>query len=271
MENRTRSGAPVTLGELMRAQRRDAVKAAAMFMAFVLYGAVLLYTGVHNFNLISHTVAADQQLFAITALLCLEGASIFLPVAIHFWFAPGPQRMVGYLLYAVNFTIVIMNTILDAINNRADVMPDWLRMYATFFLPATPVVIGVGIAFIFLLDPSKKIHDARAAAEAASMDAMALHMREAANRDDVNEAIQIAAIKDMQEATGRITGVRPPELPAPAAAKRTRVAATRKPKPTEVIVLNTEQEAIPNLAKPAQRRKAKDAGRTTKGRTTDDE
>lgn len=118
--------APVTMGELMRDQRRTAVKSAAVFMAVVLYGAVLIYTGVHNFNLISRTVAADQQLFALIALLCLEGASIFLPIAIHFWFAPGPQRMVGYLLYATNLTIVIINTILDTINNRADVMPEWL-------------------------------------------------------------------------------------------------------------------------------------------------
>jgi len=250
---------PITLGEIMRAQRRDAIKSSAMFMAIVLYGAVLIYTGVHNFNLISRTVAADQQMFAITALLCLEGASIFLPIAIHFWFAPGPQRMVGYLLYAANFTIVIMNTILDAINNRADAMPEWLRMYATFFLPATHIVIGVGIAFIFLLDPSKKIHDARAAAEAASMDAMALHMREAANRDDVNEAIQMAAEKDMQQATTRITGVRPAELPA--GKKRlkspTTSALARKPRPTEVVVLNAEREGFPRLVKPGSRKRAR--------------
>ena len=258
MENQTdyQAGAyraPVTLGELMRSQRREAVRAASMFMAVVLYAAVLIYTGVHNFNLISRTVAADQQMFAITALLCLEGASIFLPLAIHFWFAPGPQRMVGYLLYGTNFTIVIMNTILDAINNRADAMPDWLRMYATYFLPATPIVIGVGIAFIFLLDPSKKIHDARAAAEAASMDAMALHMREAANRNDVNEAIQAAAVKDMQEAASRITGIRPAELPP--APKRARLPAPRKPRPTEVVVLNADRDSFPKLVKPARKKR----------------
>ena len=208
--------APLTMGELMRSQRRDAVRAASMFMAVVLYGAVLIYTGVHNFNLISRTVAPDQQLFAITALLCLEGASVFLPLAIHFWLAPGPQRMVGYVLYAANFTIVIVNTILDAMTNRSTTIPDWLRLYAVFFLPATPIVIGVGIAFIFLLDPSKKIHDARAAAQAASMDAMALHMREAADRPDVNAAIHEAAVKDMYEATVRVTGARVPKLPAPA-------------------------------------------------------
>jgi hypothetical protein len=252
--------APVTMGEIMRAQRRDAMKSAAMFMAVVLYGAVLIYTGVHNFNLISRTVAADQQIFAMTALLCLEGASIFLPLAIHFWLAPGPQRMVGYLLYAVNFAIVITNTILDAINNRADAMPDWLRMYATYFLPATPIVIGVGIAFIFLLDPSKKIHDARAAAEAASMDAMALHMREAANRDDVNAAIHEAAVKDMQEATSRIIGVRPAQLPPgrtrAKSASTAKGAAERKQRPTEVVVLNSSQKDFPRLAKPAARKRS---------------
>lgn len=63
----------VTLGELMRAQRRDAVRAFAVFLAVVLYAAVLVYTGVHNFNLLSRTVPPDQRFFAIIALLCLEG------------------------------------------------------------------------------------------------------------------------------------------------------------------------------------------------------
>jgi hypothetical protein len=218
-------GSPATMGELMRSQRRDAVRAAAMFMAIVLYGAVLVYTGVHNFNLLSRTVTDDQQLFAVMALLCLEGAAVFLPLAIHFWLAPGPQRMVGYLLYGINFAIIILNTVLDALTNRSEVMPEWLRLYGMFILPATPIVIGVGVAFIFLLDPSKKIHDARAAAEAASMDAMAIHMREAANRPDVNEAIHIAAVKDMQAATVRATGVKVRALPPPrrSAKRRSRV------------------------------------------------
>ncbi len=249
---------PVTLGDLMRSQRRDALKAAAMFMAVALYGAVLLYTGVHNFNLMSRTVAPDQQLFAITALLCLEGAAIFLPLAIHFWLAPGPQRLVGYLLYAANFTIVVLNTILDAMTNRAEAMPDWLHLYATFIVPATPVLIGVGIAFIFILDPSKKIHDARAAAEAASMDAMALHMREAANRDDVNQAIRMAALKDMQEATGRVVGVRPKGLPAPKRA--TQAKTSRKSTRSEVTVFNAGPRDMPELAEPGKPRSRKRAG-----------
>ncbi len=233
--------APATMGELMRSQKRDAVRAASVFMAIVLYGAVLIYTGVHNFNLMTRTVSPDQQLFAITALLCLEGAAIFLPLAIHFWLAPGPQRMVGYILYAANFTVVIMNTVLDAMTNRATTIPDWLRLYATFILPATPIMIGVGIAFIFLLDPSKKIHDARAAAQAASMDAMAIHMREAANRPDVNEAIQAAAVRDMQEATIRVTGAKIPRLPAPKQNGR-------------VLKLGAEGKSGAKLVKPKRRK-----------------
>lgn len=243
-------GATTTLGELMRSQRRDAVRAVAMFMAIVLYAAVLIYTGVHNFNLMSRTVPPDQQLFAITALLCLEGAAIFLPLAIHFWLAPGPQRMVGYILYGVNFTVIIINTILDAITNRSETIPEWLRLYAMFVLPATPIIIGVGIAFIFLLDPSKKMHDARAAAQAASMDAMAIQMREAANRADINDAIQAAAVKDMQDATVRVTGVRIrelPELPSPK-------TSLRRSKKARVVTMNSENHSKPRLIKSSQKK-----------------
>ncbi len=76
------------------------------------------------------------------------------------------------------------------------------------------------------------------------MDAMALHMREAANRDDVNEAIQVAAIKDMQDATSRVTGVRPTR----ALPKRSRASAPRKLKSGEVLLLSTTKENVPRLA-----------------------
>jgi hypothetical protein len=126
--------------------------------------------------------------------------------------------LVGYLLYGLNFAVVMLNTVLDAFTQRAEQLPDWLQLYAAFILPASPVFIGVGIAFLFLLDPSKKIHDARAAAQAASMDALAMHMREAANRPDINAALQRAALKDVEAATSQVTGVRvvtktPPALP----------------------------------------------------------
>ena len=237
----------VTLGEIMRAQRREAIKAAAMFMAIVLYGAVLIYTGVHNFNLISRTVAPDQQLFAIVALLCLEGAAIFLPIAVHFWLAPGPQRMVGYLLYAAEFTVIIVNTIVDAIFNRAESMPDWLRMYATFFLPATPIIIGVGIAFIFLLDPSKKIHDARMAAEAAKHDMMAVSMRQQADAPEVGEFIDGQAKASVRQIVGMDKDA--PQLPAPS--RKSRLARRFTRPRTEVVVIgrNGNGNSDPDKAK----------------------
>lgn len=242
--------APTTLGELMRSQRRDAVRAFAMFMAVVLYAAVLIYTGVHNFNLLSRTVPPDQRLFAITALLCLEGAAIFLPLAIHFWLAPGPQRMVGYVLYGVNFAVIILNTILDALTHRTETLPDWLRLYAMFILPATPIIIGIGIAFIFLLDPSKKIHDARAAAQAASMDALAIQMREAADRSDINQAIQQAAIRDMQDATVRVTGIRIVTPPRPKLPAR---ATTRATKGSRATNFNAQSPTRAKLVKRSRR------------------
>ncbi|HEY3290998.1 MAG TPA: hypothetical protein VGK87_12780, partial [Anaerolineae bacterium] len=111
---------------------------------------------------------------------------------------------------------------------------------------------------IFLLDPSKKIHDARAAAEAASMDMMALHMREAANRNDVNDALQRAAVKDMQEATSRITGIRAVDLPSKP--KPARLPAARKQRPTEVVVLNAQRDTFPKLTSMRKPRKKSKRG-----------
>ena len=227
MENQNKT----TVGRIMERNKRDAIKAMSVFMAFVLYGAVLIYTGVHNFNLISRTVPPDQQLFAITALLCLEGAAVFLPMAIHFWFAPGTQRAVGYVLYATNFTIVIMNTIVDAITNRQATIPDWLSIYATFILPATPVVIGVGIAFIFLLDPSKKVHDAEMAVKAAQTDAMAVSMAAEADSPEVNRRVRVDArsrVHGLIGVTEDDINNAPKQLPAPASTEEPMRAKGRR-------------------------------------------
>ncbi len=196
----------VTIGDLMHTQKRDAMRATAIFMAVLLYAAVLIYTGVHNYNLATRTLPADQQVFGLIALICLEGGAIFLPLATHFWLAPGPQRMVGYVLYGTNFGIVIMNTIVDAITNKATAAPEWLTVYATYIFPATPILIGIGVAFMFLLDPSKKLHDAEASAKAAAIDAQALHMREAASGREVNAIAQSAAIRDLLTIVGNTLG-----------------------------------------------------------------
>ncbi len=162
------------------------------------------------------------------------------------------------VLYGTNFAIVIFNTILDAITQRAQGIPEWLQMYATFILPATPIVVGLGVAFIFLLDPSKKIHDARAAAQAASVDAMALHMREAANRPDVNQAIKLAAVKDMQEATVRVTGIKMPELPGPKPESKSAAAAKpRQARRNNTVILAAETAAPPRLSRPRGKRASK--------------
>jgi hypothetical protein len=191
-----------TIGDLMNDQKRTAMRGAAVFMALLLYAAVIIYTGVHNFNLMSRTLAADQQLFGVLALFCLEGAAIFLPLAIHFWLAPGSQRMVGYVLYGLNFAIVIMNTVLDSITNKAEAIPGWLALYGMFVFPATPVIIGIGVAFMFLLDPSKKIHDAAESAKAAAIDATALRMRESAKDADVNAMVTNAALTNLLDIVG---------------------------------------------------------------------
>lgn len=216
-----------TVGTLMKENRRDGMKTAAVAMAVILYAGVLIFTAVHNYNLFTQGLKPDEQIFGIFALLCLEGAAIFLPIAIHFWLAPGPQRMVGYILYGIEFTIIIGNTLIDAMRNSGNVAPDWLSMYGSLISPITPITIGVGIALLFLLDPAKKIHDAAMAAKAASIDAMALEMRAAADSDEVNEHVRQQA----QEHTRVAVGMAPSALQLPAP----------KPRPTAVTVLNAEK------------------------------
>lgn len=178
-----------SLGEIMQSQKRNAMKGVALVLALALYAAGIVYTGVHNFNLLSKGLGQDQQLFAGVALLCLEGGAVFLPLAIHFWLAPGGQRTVGYILYGANFFIVVLNTIADYMTHNATTLPGWLGVYAMFVIPATPIMIMVGIAAMFVLDPSKQAHDITSAVLAARQKAVAQAMIDAANRPEINAAL----------------------------------------------------------------------------------
>jgi len=90
------------------------------------------------------------------------------------------------------------------------------------------------------------------------MEAMALHMREAANRDEVNEAIRMAALKDMQEATGRVVGVRPKALPAPKRPARTKTSRSKLG--NDVTIFGAGQREMPRLSAPRKSRSRRRAG-----------
>lgn len=215
-----------TIGQIMNDQKRASIRALAVVLSIILYGAVLLYTGIHNFNLFTRVLPPDQKLFAVIVLVCLEGAAVFLPLAIHFWLMPGAQRMVGYMLYGVNWLIVVANTVLDSSFATHAEIPSWLAMYAQYVAPAAPIVIGGGIAMLYLLDPSKALHDAVSAAQAATISATAIQMRQLAAGDDVNAAVRVAAGASLREIVAGAIG------------------GTMQPKPVDVLTL----AAAPDVA-----------------------
>lgn len=196
-----------TVGHLMASNSRDSMKSLAVVFAVILYAAVIVYTGIHNYNLFRATLPEDQQMFALISLACLEGAAVFLPLAIHFWLSPGVQRNIGYLFYVVNFAIVIANAVLDSTLNKHGEMPQWLNLYGSLIAPATPVLIGVCIALLFLTDPSKQAHDVKVTARAAAIKAHSIRLRDHLQGEDVEAIVDESASRDAKQLTGHLLGV----------------------------------------------------------------
>ena len=129
---------PPTLGDIMQKSKQSGSKniVVGLVVIFLLIGVV--YTGIHNYNLFSKGLHANQSVFAIIPVILLEG-SILLALAGSFvWFSGGSQKMFASGFGWILFAIVAANTIVDSMLNSTETMPGWLTVYSQFFMFATP-------------------------------------------------------------------------------------------------------------------------------------
>jgi hypothetical protein len=190
------------MGDFMQKSKMSGAKGivAALVVIFLLIG--VIYTGIHNFNLFAHGLPAEQKVFALIPVILLEG-SILLALAGSFvWFSGGAQKIFATAFGWVLFLVVAANTIVDSLLNSngstGQPLPDWLTVYSTFFMFATPVAVMAAWKLILDLDPAKKKLDMQKAIEHALDEAKFA----AAQRALLSETNR-AALLDYGEATSQ--------------------------------------------------------------------
>lgn len=169
-----------TMGEFLQSGKVNGAKSivVAVLVSFLLIGVV--YTGIHNFNLFSKTLAADQSMFAIIPVILLEGGILLFLAGSFVWFSGGSQKLVATISGWALFGIVAANTLVDSLmHTEGEAMPSWLTMYATFILYAMPVVVMAILKLILDLDPAKKKLDMEKAIEHAMGEAKFAAMQKA--------------------------------------------------------------------------------------------
>jgi hypothetical protein len=208
----------MTVGDLMQEARRRAFRSLVLFLGIAAYAVALIYAGVHNYALLTRGVAPELIIFALLGLFGLEISAIALPLAVHFWTAPGLHRIAALAFYAVDALLLFGNSILDFHLNAGLALPAWMDLYLRYIAPATPLVVGAMWATLFILDPANRLRDVEMEMAAAARLALAARIAEAARAAEVNEIVEAAARQMAMELAARAVGrpVRLPPAPRPA-------------------------------------------------------
>lgn len=159
------------MGEFLAKSRMAGFKAVvvACFVGTLLIG--IVYTGIHNFNLFSRTLPADQQMFAVIPVVLLEGGILLFLAGSFVWFSGGAQKTVAIVAGWVLFAVVAANTLVDSLIASKEALPEWLHLYSTFVMYAMPVAVMAILKLILDLDPAKRALDIQKAMEHALQEA----------------------------------------------------------------------------------------------------
>lgn len=235
----------------MESRNTSAMKMLALFAAALVYAGSVIYGDVMFL-----TIMQDAFPDGILGTLAMAGAvmtaasALILPLALHYWFAPGLQYVVGIIFWLIDIAVLALNSMLAyAVATGSDVLATWMP-----FSPATPLLAVIGWGVLFLLDPSHKLRHAQAELESDLIDIHTEQLRQAAKDAGVSATIQNGARQRAADMAALLTGIRTPvsknagkQLPA-----QTEITGTNGRQYEELAATNNGSD--PN---PTSRRRAK--------------
>lgn len=197
-----------------KALRTLAITGAALtYCGAVIYGDIMFIS-------VMHTAFPDGLLgtLATAGAVMTAVSAITLPLALHYWFAPGSQFLWGILFWLVDVSALALNAILAYAVATGQSDP-WVMQWGSLS-PATPLLAVIGWGIAFLLDPSHKLRHAQAELEADLIDIHAAQLRQAAKGQDVAATITTGAQSAAADVASKLTGhaARPSPTPARLAA-----------------------------------------------------
>lgn len=188
-----------TVADILKTQTRSALTALAVFLSGLVYCAGLVYAGVRAYSLFARTIDPSLLWLAVVGIVAAEISAVALPLALHYWTAPGLQRWAALTFYVVDLALIVANSILDAAHHSGAIVPEFFAWYGAFILPAIPAACMAGWALVWALDAAAREEDAKAAVRSATHAAVFKHMIEAAQSPDINQVVKEAAKAEAEE------------------------------------------------------------------------
>jgi hypothetical protein len=199
----------------MSERSRKSFKIVSFVLSVLVYIAGLGYAAVRTYSLFASTINPDLIPVAVLGIIALEISAIALPIAIHYWTEVGIQRIVAVTFYIVDLLMISLNSVIDAARHSGSVVPEFLTAYATYMLPALPILCICGWALVWATDSASREADAIAEVKGATFDAMMQQMREATDDLDIREQVKITAAESARFLVGEVLGQQPKRLSSP--------------------------------------------------------
>ncbi len=230
-----------TVSTAMKENNHRALKWAAVSLSLIVYLAGLLYAGVRSYTLFSATIESWLLPLALIGIVALELTAIALPLAIHFWTQPGPQRLAAMGFYLLDLTLIAGNAVLDAAKHSGAEVSGLLTNYGVYVVPALPLMCMAGWSLIWLLDPTSRERDMRESVKAATHEALLSQIQKAVEQADVTQAVEDAANEAARALVAETLGNVP----------RRPQGARAISQPLATVYHNAEAEPVPELAERA--------------------
>lgn len=198
-----------TVSTAMKENSRRALKGLAVFLSLTVYVAGLIYAGVRSYSLFARTVDPELLPLAILGIVALEVSALALPLAIHYWTAPGAQRLAALGFYLMDVGLIVFNSILDAAHHSGEILPGFMQAYGVYAVPALPVACMIGWALLWALDASSREHDMIETVRSATREALMAQIQKAAESVDITQAVEDAAGEAARALVGETLGRAP--------------------------------------------------------------
>lgn len=242
-----------TVATAMKENSRRTLRGLAVTLSLVIYFSALLYAGVRSYTLFAATVEQELLPLALLGILAIELTAVALPLSVHFWTAPGPQRMVALGFYLLDLGLIVGNCVLDAAHHSGAALPTFLQAYGTYAVPALPVICMVGWALLWTLDPASREHDMAASVRAATHEALMGQIQKAAEAVDISQMVEAAAEESARALVGETLGRAPRRaLVAPSQAAPSQPARLAAPPLAPSQPLETEAAQAANPKAPGR-------------------
>ena len=195
------------VGDFLQEAKSRALRGLVMLLGVLVYAGMLLWTGVHNYNLLTQGVPDGMLLWAVIGVIALELNAVALPLALHNWTFAATHRLAAALFYVLDLALLFLNVALDyGLVAGTGVAYNWLALYRQFMVPATPIYAGIVWGVLWMLDPEARRKTTVEELRASTQEVLARRLAEAAKSADVEQMVQDAARRLVQDVVGQSLG-----------------------------------------------------------------